>query len=46
MTGAAGGGPLKSVHFEVMRVKHGILWANIRSEMENEKYGKRWCKVG
>ncbi len=40
ITGAAAGGPLKSVHPEVVRVKCGILRPNIRSEMENQKYGK------
>lgn len=40
MTGAAAGGPLKSVHPEVVRVKCGILRPNIRSEMENRKYCK------
>lgn len=40
MTGAAAGGPLKSVHPEVVRVKCGILRPNIRSEMENQKYDK------
>jgi len=40
MTGAAGRSPLESVHSEEVRVKRGILRANIRSEMENGKYGK------
>lgn len=40
MTGAADGGPLESVHSEVVRVKRGILGSNIRSEMENGKLKK------
>lgn len=40
MTGVAAGGPLESVHPEVVRVKCGILRPNIRSEMENQKYSK------